>query len=493
MRAPMDTAVEAGSPAANGMQGDDGRALYIQGLVALRNGDADEAVSLLIQALRRQPTHQGMRRNLVRALLATEQFDQVLPQTDVALAATPNDAELHFARGSALNALGRSAAACAAFSRAIALQPNHAPSWLNYGNASADLDDLAAAESLYRTAIRLDPTLPEAHTSLGYVLTLQGRLEEAVGACEAAIRLQPDFVQAQWNRAIATLLKGDLKRGFAQYEWRKRHPAYRQDFPNLQSQRWDGSDPAGRRILVRAEQGLGDAIHFARYLPLISRAGGVPVLVCAASLAPLIQSMPGIEAVASSEPLPAHDAWIDQMSLAGVMGTTIDTIPAAAGYLSADQDRVRVWKARLPAGRKIGVAFAGNARQRTDRRRSVPLDVVLPLPEIAGVRFVNLQHGPSAGTLGLPDLSGWMTNHAETAALIENLDLVITVDTSVAHVAGALGKPTWILLSTAPDWRWMLERSDSPWYQTVRLFRQEKPGDWTDVLSRVFQEARSLG
>jgi len=254
-----------------------------------------------------------------------------------------------------------------------------------------------------------------------------------------------------------------------------------------------GGDPAGRTILVRAEQGLGDAIHFARYLPLIRDAGGVPVLLCAPSLLALIQSMPGVRAVSTDAPLPPYDAWTDQMSLPRLMGTTLDSIPAAGGYLTADPQRAERWRQRLPAGRKIGLVFAGNPRHPGDRRRSIPIELIRPLLEIDGVSFVSLQHGESAAACGLPDLTAWMTDFAETAALIENLDLVISVDTSVAHLAGALGKPTWLMLPAAPDWRWMLHRPDSPWYRSMRLFRQDKPGDWGGVLHRVFDAISGSG
>ena len=463
----------------------DAQALYVQALQALRTGDAEEAASLLTRTLRWQPTHQGMRRNLVRALLLAERFDQVLIQVNAALAETPDDAELHFARGTALNALGQPARACAAFARALSLKPDHAASWLNIGNASADLDDLASAETLYRTAIRLDAALPEAYASLGYILTMQARLNEAIEACEAAIRLHPDFAGAHWNLAIAALLGGDLRRGFQAYEWRKRHAAYRADFPDLPGPVWNGADVLGRTILVRAEQGFGDAIQFARYLPLIRDAGGKPILVCAPALVPLMQSLPGIQAVPSTGVLPEFDAWIDQISLPRLFGTTLDTIPANDAYLRAETDRVQVWRLRLPKGPKVGIAFAGNPKHPADRRRSIPSDLTQMLRDIPGISFVNLHHGKAARPLGLPDLTQWMTDYAETAALIDTLDLVVTVDTSVAHLAGALGKPVWVLLPHAPDWRWLLGRTDSPWYRSARLFRQPTPGDWTSVLADV--------
>jgi tetratricopeptide (TPR) repeat protein len=464
---------------------DDGQAIYVSGLLALRNGDGQEAVMLLTQALRRRPTHPGVLRNLVRALLVTERWERAAIQADAALKGSPDDAELHFARATALNALGHHASACVAFARALSLQPNHVASWLNMANASADLDDFVSAETMYQTAIRLDPTLAEAHASLGYLLTMLGRLPEAIEACEAAIDLRSDFVQAHWNLAIAALLGGDLPRGFAEYEWRKRHARYQADFPALPGRMWDGSNPSGRTILVRAEQGFGDAIQFARYLPLISAAGAVPILLCAPALMPLIQLMPGVKAVASSDELPAYDAWIDQASLPQAFGTTLETIPAADGFLQAEPSRVRDWRARLPNGRKIGVVFAGNPKHPGDRRRSVPLDLIHTLLNIPDTSLVNLHYGEPARGLGLPDLTPWLTDYAETAALVETLDLVVSVDTSVAHLAGALGRPVWILLPHAPDWRWLLGRTDSPWYRSARLFRQPAAGDWVSVLMQV--------
>ena len=465
-----------------------GRGLYIQGLLALRDGNADGAVSLLLAALRWQPSHQGMHRNLVRALVAAGRFQQALEQADAGLLAAPDEAEFHFARGTALNALGEPDKACAALTRAVALRPRHAPSLLNLANARADLDDLAAAEDLCRGAICLDPELIEAHASLGFILTARGQLTAAIAACERAIELSPRFTQAHWNLAIAALLSGDLVRGFAEYEWRKRHLLYRQDFVLLPGPQWDGSDPTGRTILVRAEQGFGDMIQFSRYLPLIREAGGIPLFLCPASMAPLIRSMPGVRVFSRGDALPRCDAWIDQMSLPRVFGATLAMLPGASGYLRADPERVAAWRTMVPGGTKVGVALAGNGSHRNDRRRSIPPALAFPLPEIPGVTFVNLHHGAAATGLGLPDLSPRLTDYAETAALVANLDLVVTVDTSIAHLSGAMGRPAWILLPAAPDWRWLLQRADSPWYASLRLLRQQRAGDWTGVLAQVMRE-----
>jgi Flp pilus assembly protein TadD len=458
---------------------------YRLGLMALRNGELGEAVTLLTAAVQAHPLDTGMRRNLVRALLADGRFGRAAAEASHALIAMPNDPELHYALGTALGGEGQPARACAAFARAIALRPDHAPSWLNFGNASADMDDIPSAESLYRAAIRLDAGLPEAHASLGYVLTLQGRLAEAIDACETAIRLRPDFARAHMNLATAALLGGDLARGFAAYEWRKQIEAYRRDFTPLEGPIWDGGEVRGRRVLVRAEQGFGDAIQCARYLPLIRDAGGLPILACSPELVPLFRCMDGIQAVPADGPLPPYDVRIDMMSLPGVFGTTLDSIPCADGYLSAEATRVRAWHARLPSGPKIGVVLSGNPLHPADRRRSMPVEMAHRLLAVPGLRLVNLQHGSAADGFALPNLTGWMTDYAETAALVANLDLVITVDTSIAHLAGALGKPAWVLLPFAPDWRWMLGCSDSPWYRSVRLFRQESAGNWAGVLDEV--------
>ena len=461
------------------------RALYLQALHLLRDGHAAPAAELLVAVAADLPAHEGARVNLVRALLAAGEPRRTLDAADAALAVLPDNAELHFARGTALNALGQPLAAREALRRAVALDPSHAPSHLNLGNACADLDDLDAAEHHIRAALARDPALVEAHASLGFVLTSQGRLAEAVAACEAAIALRRDFVQAHWNLATAALLAGDFARGFAAYEWRKRHDRFRRDFVDLPGPVWTGDDPAGRTILVHAEQGLGDTIQFVRYLPLIVARGGQAVLACERPLLPWLATLPGVTVVAKDAPLPRYDAWIDQMSLPHVFATRPDTIPSAAGYLRADPARVARWRHRLPDGWKIGLAWAGNPAHSNDRRRSLSPDTVARLLTVCGSGAVNLQVGARAGEAALLDFSSLLTDYAETAALAANLDLVLTVDTSVAHVAGALGVPCWVMLPFAPDWRWMLGRNDTPWYASLRLFRQTAPGDWDGVIAAV--------
>ncbi|HEY1933477.1 MAG TPA: tetratricopeptide repeat protein [Acetobacteraceae bacterium] len=468
------------------------RTAYLHGLELLRAGHAAKAAGLLTEAVAVLPTDERVHVNLVRALIAAEEPQRAVQAADAALALFPDQAELHFSRGTAQNMLGQPRTALASLQRAVALDPQHAPSLLNLGNACVDLDDLPAAETHIRAALERDPALAEAHASLGFVLAALGRLPEAIAACDAAIALRPDFVQAHWNLATAALRSGDYVRGFAEYEWRKRHDRFRRDFVNLPGPTWTGDDPAGRTILVHAEQGLGDTIQFARYLPLIVARGGNPVLACERPLLPWLGTLPGVRVVPKDAPLPRYDCWIDQMSLPHAFGTTPDTIPAAEGYLRADPVRVANWRARLPAGAKIGLAWAGNPAHSNDRRRSLPPDAVPHLRALAGDRAVNLQVGARAAEAGLPDLSPLLTDYAETAALVANLDLLLTVDTSVAHVAGALGVPCWLMLPHAPDWRWMPGRVDSPWYASLRVFRQPAPGDWCGVMEQVRTELGSL-
>ena len=459
------------------------QALYLLGLLLLATHRAAEAADCLRAAHAARPDHTGTLLNLTRALLAARRPIEALCASETLLAQDAGSAEVSFLHGTVLNALGMPAQAIPHFQHALARDPSHAAACLNLGNACTDLDRLEQAETHIRRAISLNPTLAEAHASLGFVLTSLGKLDAAIAACQSAIDLRPDFAEAHWNQAVAALLGGDFALGFREYEWRKRHDRFRQDFVALPGPEWDGSDLNGRTLLVHAEQGLGDTIQFARYLPLIAT-HGQPILACEQPLLPLLATLPAT-VVAKDAPLPRYDCWIDQMSLPRIFATTAASIPQPHGYLRADAGRSARWRASLPDMRRIGLAWHGNPAHTNDRRRSMPaaeLDKLLALPDL---HFVNLQVGPCVHEAGLPDLSPMLTDFAETAALIDALDLVVTVDTAVAHVAGALGKPCWLMLPYAPDWRWQLKRHDTPWYSSLRLFRQPKPGDWGAVIDAI--------
>jgi tetratricopeptide (TPR) repeat protein len=464
---------------------DEPRATYLYGLLQLSTGRTAAAVGQLSHAVALRPAHTEARLNLARALLAEGQHALALETADAVLDQVPGHAQALLLRGTVLNALGRSVCAAETLRRAIAADPANAAAYLNLGNALADLDQLAAAEAACRDALARDPALTAGWVSLGFILTSRGRLPEAIAACETALALDGQCAQAHWNLATAALLAGDFERGFAEYEWRKAHDRYRHDFIDLPGPVWTGDDPTGRTILVHAEQGLGDTIQLARYLTLIAARGGRVVLACDPRLVPWLGTLPGVKAVPKGGRLPAYDAWVDQMSLPRLFATRPDSIPGARGYLAADPVRTASWWARLPPGRKVGLAWAGNPHHSNDRRRSLPIPLVADLLRVPGVHAINLQVGPRSRDTALPDLSAQLPDYAETAALIANLDLVVTVDTSVAHVAGALGVPCWVMLPYAPDWRWCLGRDGTPWYATLRLFRQTQPGGWDDVVARV--------
>lgn len=462
------------------------RALFLSGVLMLEEGRAHAAAATLARAVARDPTHRRARINLLRALLATGRHDQVLRAAEAALTCFPDEAELHFARGTALGALKRPEEAVASLSRAVALDPSHASAWLNLGNACADLDRLEDAEANILAALDATLALPEAWASLGFVLTSRGRLQEARAACEAAIAQSPDFAQAHWNLATAALLAGDYTVGFAEYEWRKRHDRYRRDFIDLPGRVWNGEDVGGLDVLIQAEQGLGDTIQLSRYIPLLAARGARVKLACAASLIPLLRRSPGLSAaVDRTGRLPDHDFWIDQMSLPRVFATTPETIPHAAGWLVADPPPDFVLTLPRP---RVGIVWAGNPAHSNDRRRSLPQEAVLRLARAAPRSLISLQCGPrahEAATYEFHDLSTDLTDFAVTASVVAGLDLVVCVDTSVAHLAGALGVPCWVMLPYAPDWRWLLGRDETPWYASLRLFRQQRPGDWAPVIARV--------
>ncbi len=456
-----------------------------------RSGEAELAVAHCRAAIAAQPESPAPWSALASALCSSGEAAEALQAADAALACDDAFGPAHHHRGMALKALGRTEDAAQALRRAVQHQPGSASSHLNLANLLHDLGDTEAAERHCRAAIQRDPALAEAHTVLGFLLTQTGDLDGAIAACNRALAIEPELPEAQWNLGIALLTGGDLPAGFARYEWRKRHPVLGREFFALPDPEWTGQPLAGSRIVVMAEQGLGDAIMFARYGAVLAERGATVAIACDRRLVPLLRRTPGVtEVLAKRRDMPRFDFWVDQMSLPHLCGTTADTIPSPGPYLSADPEASQRWSTRLAglSGRRVGVAWAGNPLHSNDRNRSCPPAVFRDILRSPGLAGVSLQVGGSAGAaaeLELRDWSAALVDYGETAALIDQLDLVITVDTSVAHVAAALGKPTWILLPHCPEWRWLRDRSDTPWYDCVRLFRQPRPGDWAAVRDAV--------
>ena len=387
------------------------------------------------------------------------------------------------------------------YRQVLAQQPEHARAMQFLGVIAHEFGRNDLALDLIRRAIALNPNSAQAHNNLGNILKANGQLDEAVAAYRRAIALNPDLPEAHHNLAYALLTRGDFQRGGEEFEWRSKC----KDLPpprNFAQPQWDGRPLEGRTLLLHAEQGFGDALQFIRYVPLMARRGGRIIIECPAGLQRLFQTIAGgCQIVAAGQPLPGFDLHCPLLSLPRVFGTNLANIPKDVPYLHADAEDARRWQHRLAGYSsivRVGLAWAGNPTHKNDRNRSIKLARLAPLGQLPGVSFISLQKGDAAAEAKTPppgmELIDWteeLKDFADTAALIANLDLVIAVDTAVVHLAGAMGKPVWTLLPFVADWRWLLDRQDSPWYPSMRLFRQPSIGDWDGVITRV-AEALSL-
>jgi len=451
-----------------------------------------KAVEICRQALAQFPEDAKIHYVLALALTGTQRPGEAIDAYNHAVRLNPDFFEAYNNLGTLLARQNRFEEAINALSHAIRLRPALAPLHANLSNALRDSWKLEDAMAAAKAALDLNPDLAEAYTSLGAALLALGRFDEAIDASRSAIQRKPDLPGAHLNLALAELVLGNLERGWPEYEWRMRCsdvlPPRQISLPA-----WDGNRIVGKTILLYSEQGFGDAIQFIRYAPMVAGMGGRVVLECPAVLLPLFRGFPGVDRVlASGAPLPACDFQRALASLPGLFKTTLRSIPAPIPYLAADAEAAESWRKRIePSGDvlQVGLAWAGRAENRNDRNRSIRLENFSPLAKVAGVQFHSLQTSRTTNAaLALSDWSDLLKDFGETAALIANLDLVISVDTAVAHLAGAMGKPVWLLLPFPPDWRWMLDRANSPWYPTMRLFRQKAPGDWQDVIRRVIDE-----
>lgn len=354
------------------------------------------------------------------------------------------------------------------------------------------LDDALAAA---RQAVRLDPKAARYRSAMAQILVEQGAIAEAREALLDALEVAPDDVESHLTLGHLLLSAGEYRAGWTEYEWRFRSPVMRRSIPPITRPMWNGMALPGRRILIGADQGFGDSFQFARYLPMVAeRCAGVVVL-CREPQIPVLSRIPGVAAcVVDTKQAGAHAAFQWLASLPGIFGTTLDTIPAATPYLSPDPIRRRQWRDSLPPGFRIGLCWRGNAANSFDWRRSMTLSLLAPLAAIPGVSLLSLQVPPAdadvMAAMGVTDLAPRLTDFGETAAAIANLDLVISVDSAVVHLAGAMGVPCWAMLYEPADWRWLHGRSDSPWYPSLRLFRQPVPGDWDSVARDVIAAAR---
>jgi Flp pilus assembly protein TadD len=465
-------------------------------------GRLREAEQLYRQVLVQRPNHADALNLLGMLAGQTGRLDAAPNLIRRAIAICSTNVAYYNNLGNALTDAGSLDEAIAVYRQAIALGPQDAKAHYNMGVALERKRQLDEAIAAYRQAIRLQPDFAEAHNNLGNGLIDKGQLDEAIAACRQAIALKPDYAEAHKNLSVAMLARGDFQQGWEEYEWRWKCKGSLSPLGNLPQPRWDGRPLEDRTLLLYTEQGLGDALQFIRYVPLVARRGGRIVLECQAELQRLFQTIAGgCQIVARGQPLPAFDLHCPLLSLPWVFGTTLASVPKEVPYLHPDAKDAGKWQHRL-AGHspfvKVGLGWAGNPRNKTDRNRSITLARLAPLGQMPGVKAFSLQKGAAAAEAKTPppgmELIDWteeLKDFADTAALIANLDLVIAVDTAVAHLAGAMGKPVWTLLPFVPDWRWLLERQDSPWYPSMRLFRQPSSGDWNGVIAQV-AEALSL-
>jgi tetratricopeptide (TPR) repeat protein len=470
-----------------------------------RPGEAEQAYR---SALMLRPDHLPASCNLARTLSEQGRTEEAAAGYRQVLSRQPDFAQAWLEFGILRHEDCRFSEAASAYRRALAANPALASAQTNLASVLQAQGRLKEAESLHRDAAARWPANPIVWQNLGVMLDNSGQTGEAITAFRTALRYAPDYATAHVNLAHALLRRGDFTEGWREYEWRWKG-GVRGLLPMPYPQPiWRGEPLEGRTILIYAEQGLGDSLQFCRFAQEVADRGGRVVLQVQQPLVRLLASVPGVSrVVATDDPLPPFDLHLPMMSLPLHLGIRLDTIPAKAPYVTPDSAAVAAWGKRLSrfAGMKVGLVWGGAPRghdpqlQAADRRRSIPLSDLTSLLATAGLTFVSLQKGEPATQFGSVapelrplDLMEDVVDFHDTAALVANLDLVITVDTSVAHLAGAMGKPVWILSRFDGCWRWLEDRTESPWYPTARLFRQTAPGDWDDVVHRVKDELRTL-
>ena len=473
-------------------------ALHLLGVLAAQSGQPDRAAELIRRAIGARPAVAEFHANLALSLRKAGRLDEALPAYRRAAELDPERPEAWFNLAKACLDAGAPEHAVPALGRAIALRPAYHEAVNDLGVAHTRLGDLSAAHDAYRRVLELAPDHVMARSNLAATLYNLGRLDESAAMARHAIELDAGCAEAHLTLGASLLISGRFTEGWPEYEWRWHCYGLAGDASPYPQPRWDGSDPAGRTILLRSEQGLGDTIQFVRYAALLASRGARVVIGCRPVLKTLLQTVRDIDAVvADDEPLPPFDLQMPLLSVPGLVGTTLATIPADVPYVFPNPAARERWRARLALARRaltVGLVWAGQPQNRTDRWRSIALSALAPLAAVPGVSFWSLQGGDAArqvetAPFAVVDAGAAERDFADVAALMASLDLVVSVDTAGAHLAGALGRPVWTLLPAAPDWRWLTAREDTPWYPTMRLFRQQAPGDWAGVIARV---ARAL-
>lgn len=456
----------------------------------------EEALASFDRAIALRPDFAEALSGRGMALKGLRQFEEAVASYDRALAVRPDFAQAWYNRALALQDLEKHEDAIKSYDLAIAASPGYALAHCARGIVLLNVGRAEAAVAACDRAIAIDAGFAKAHATRGAALQLLKRIDEAIASYDRAIAIQPDFIEALWNRSLALLLKGDFKNGWREYEWRWKNDNLRMKMRWQESRPvWRGEENlAGKTLLLHAEQGLGDTLQFCRYAKLAHDRGARVILEVQPALHKLLGRLDGVAGVfARREALPDFDWHCPLMSLPLAFRTTLKSIPFAGGYLDGDPRITAAWRKKLGRKRKprIGLVWSGSTKHKGDGKRSIALQDLLPLLS-EKFEFVNLQKDLRRADAALlrahPEIRHFgseLEDFTDTAALCELMDLVISVDTSVAHLAGAMGRPLWILLPYAPDWRWLLDREDSPWYSRARLYRQTEPGNWAAVIGKV--------
>jgi tetratricopeptide (TPR) repeat protein len=476
-------------------------ALTNLGNVLMEKGEIDPAISAFGSALAARPTFPEALFNLGNALRKKGTPKEAAEAYRQAVAARPDYAEAYNNLGSTLVELEQFDDGIAALRQAIALRPTYADA---YGNLGAALDKNGSGEEaigIFRKAIALQPDFAEAWADLGLCLQKLRESDEAVIALRKALSLKPDLAPAHYHLAMALLQRGELQEGFSHYSWRWKVDGFRQPRRDFWQPVWNGSELAGQRILLHAEQGFGDAIQFARFVRPVAQRGGKVILECPIEVMRLFKSLEGVEELTpwGHQPPPFH-IRCSLLDVPLYLDLKLETLAPQIPYLRAESAAADQWQRRMSEhgnDLKVGLIWAG--RPRPEPERTIPLAELAPLGDIPGVRFYSLQVGEPSNEVSTPpkglNLIDWtdeLKDFADTAALMANLDLIITIDSAAAHLAGALGKRTWVLLRRYADWRWLIDRTDSPWYPTATLFRQRQPRQWAEPVAEVVEQLKLL-
>jgi tetratricopeptide (TPR) repeat protein/cellulose synthase/poly-beta-1,6-N-acetylglucosamine synthase-like glycosyltransferase/serine acetyltransferase len=478
---------------------------FAEGNSLMKKGDFAQSVKAFQAAIDLSPHNaQGCFLNMGYALKQQGKIDEAIQIYEKAVAMQPDYADAYCNLGNAYKEKGELERAVGCYEKALAVNPADEDSLYNLGNIFRELGKFDEAIESYRKAVKIKKDHLDARNNLCVVLKEKGSLGEAEKCCRKLIKMAPDYPDARWNLALIQLLSGRFEEGWKGYEWRWKKPDFAEAQRGFPQPLWTGSNIDGKTILIHAEQGYGDVIQFIRYAPMIAERGTRVMVECQHGLKSLIATVEGVSKVfARGEALPDFDVHCPILSLPGAFATTLETIPATIPYIAADLSVFNRWREKIQADStanlKVGIAWAGSPGHKNDKNRSCPFDRLLPLFSLKNVTFYSLQindggHSPTAGTDmdNLVDHTGEIHDFLDTAGFIQNLDLVLSVDTAVAHLAGALGKEVWVLLPFAPDWRWMREIKDSPWYPTMKLFRQDRFGNWQGVIEQVRNELENL-